>query len=330
MTSFLGLEVGGDVGAPMRDRLAIVDRQMRAAFAADPEPRMPVTGEPAIDIAAWCGVRSVGGIRADAGPHTAGVAIDINYDTQPYIVTCSVKPGAAFDDLDKWRLGGEKAARAMVAMRVDACTVYERALKFRGIAPPEPGDHLHARRIGESTGSVYDRFRVVSDALQFYFSFAFRDNFRSARGDRFVRRVVVTDRNADLQASIPESERLPRSIALERLRAYIVTADYQRLHPGAPPGDAEAVLAEMLWYYEWVRTPMIVGTPSPSAPPQVTRSPTFGFLDIRRDLAIALCSPRGGGMRWGACDFGKEEDDPNENGDMMHFDLNTKAVPAGD
>jgi len=64
--------------------------------------------------------------------------------------------------------------------------------------------------------------------------------------------------------------------------------------------------------YVALRTPLVIG--APSLAPRVARNPARGLMSLRRPVVVALCDV--GGMRWGACDFGRLE-----SGDLMHFDL---------
>lgn len=64
--------------------------------------------------------------------------------------------------------------------------------------------------------------------------------------------------------------------------------------------------------YVALRTPLVIG--APSLAPKIARNPARGLMDLRRPVVVALCNV--GGMRWGACDFGRLE-----SGDVMHFDL---------
>jgi hypothetical protein len=64
--------------------------------------------------------------------------------------------------------------------------------------------------------------------------------------------------------------------------------------------------------YVALRTPLVIG--APSLAPRVARNPARGLMSLRRPVVVALCDV--GGMRWGACDFGRLE-----SGDIMHFDL---------
>jgi len=64
--------------------------------------------------------------------------------------------------------------------------------------------------------------------------------------------------------------------------------------------------------YVALRTPLVIG--APSLAPKIARNPARGLMSLRRPVVVALCDI--GGMRWGACDFGRLE-----SGDIMHFDL---------
>jgi len=64
--------------------------------------------------------------------------------------------------------------------------------------------------------------------------------------------------------------------------------------------------------YVALRTPLVIG--APSLAPRIARNPARGLMSLRRPVVVALCDV--GGMRWGACDFGRLE-----SGDLMHFDL---------
>ena len=64
--------------------------------------------------------------------------------------------------------------------------------------------------------------------------------------------------------------------------------------------------------YVALRTPLVIG--APSLAPKIARNPARGLMNLRRPVVVALCDV--GGMRWGACDFGRLE-----SGDIMHFDL---------
>ena len=69
--------------------------------------------------------------------------------------------------------------------------------------------------------------------------------------------------------------------------------------------------------YVALRTPLVIG--APSLAPKVARNPARGLMSLRRPVVVALCDV--GGMRWGACDFGRLE-----SGDIMHFDITRRIA----
>ena len=101
-------------------------------------------------------------------------------------------------------------------------------------------------------------------------------------------------------------DRVSRAVMTYLAPWYISDAGSQ----GALPGVA--VPPQVAIDYSVLRIPLVVG--SPSLIPKVTRNPARGLMNLRRPVVVALCDV--GGLRWGACDFGRAE-----SGDLMHFDL---------
>jgi hypothetical protein len=114
-------------------------------------------GAPTQTFAAWHGVRGVGGYRKAAGWHGKGLAVDLNYQTNGY-AACRSTVGAHVIH------GGEAAGAGLAGVRrafADAC---DRAcMAYDG----QPAD-LSARKRGESTGSAWDRWHRVSEAVRAY------------------------------------------------------------------------------------------------------------------------------------------------------------------
>ena len=248
----------------------------------------------------WADVTSIRGWRPNSGTsfHASGSAVDIGYDLQPYIVT-RTQVG------DETVYGGEAAGANLQAERRAAAEVYDRAVQFVfGVAAAD----VSARRPGETTSAVYQRFSQTSRALSYYFRHAFLEEPTAV-----LRRPVQnieTISDADLLAAIPTTERRPETEAIADLDTYI-DADFRTRHPGWTLSPRETYM-RMLRDYEHVRIPMQRG--APSASPANTRNPTRGFLDLKREVVEALVDV--GHLRWGAADFGA-----HQSGDVHHFDL---------
>ncbi len=185
--------------------------------------------------------------------------------------------------------------------------VYDRAVQFMR-APADTAD-VSARRPGEATADVYQRFSQVSDALQWYFDFAFLP------GPRGVTRQPIADiegaADADLLSTIPETERRPEAIGIALVESYMQTQQFQSSHPGwtlTPRQQYFRILRD----YEHVRIPMVRG--APVARPADTRNPARGFLHMTPWLVEAMVDV--GRLRWGIADFGA-----GQSGDTHHFDL---------
>ena len=111
---FAGTRVADRVSTKMAAVLAAVEVSLVAQQMA--------AGEFGMTLAEWIGLdQPITGARPPGnGYHSSGSAIDVNYDTAPYIATRS---GATF--------GGEAvAAGADLEMRRRAVEVYDRAVQF--------------------------------------------------------------------------------------------------------------------------------------------------------------------------------------------------------
>ncbi len=318
--TFLGRPVQGGVNPGLRNRLAAVERHLRAVFAALPPALRtdPETGQLVSTFEQWGGVTTVRGWRPSRSlhlsKHQSGSAVDVNYDRQPYIATRG--PGERGGTV----YGGEAAGAALQRERRSATEVYDRAMAFRypsGLTA-DVGE-LHR---GETTGQAYDRFRMTSDALRDYFRFAFVVPPGGAPdvNRRPIRNIEIASEST-LLASIPEGERRPQAEAEALLAERMSGFFWQFVHPDWP-FDVHGTYIRMLRDYEHVRIPMVKN--DPVARPQLTRSPVNGFLHMRRELVEAMRDV--GHLRWGAVDFGQEF-----NGDVHHFDLRDHGgvVPDG-
>jgi hypothetical protein len=295
--TFLGSACDRGVNPVMADRLAKAEAAVRGIYDALPdEDRIdPATGLGSATFRQWCAIKeSHHSWRPGASHHSAGAAIDVNYTTNPYIATRT-----------NGTYGGEAAGAGLNGVREAAVAVYDRAVDFtygNGLIAD-----VAARRQDESTQSVWDRFSTASGALASYLSVAFHTDRTT------VNRAPIPDvEYADTSAldQIPPTELRAQGEALELITDLVASDFFLETHPtGIDPVE---LYYRILRDYELVRVPMVIGAPSYS--PATTRNPARGFLDIRPEIAVALCDV---GMRWGASDF----DAGRSNGDLQHFDL---------
>jgi hypothetical protein len=202
--------------------------------------------------------------------------------------------------------GGEGGAGQLLEVRRRAVDVCDRATQF--FLGADTFADIGARKPGESTASVYARFRSATENLVSYLSFAFNSPlvFISRAPDAEIEGLSEDELELQLRAELKA-----KATAITDLQTFMQSSEFQNVNPDFQL-DAGAQYGRILRDYEHVRIPMVAG--NPSAVPGRTRNPLRGFLNFRVDLAVALCDVSM--MRWGACDFGADFD-----GDMMHFDI---------
>lgn len=284
--TFLGRSCVGGVNPELQRRLVAVEQALQAVHAQSGDPR---------PFFEWCEIREDHKAwRPHSGHHSSGSALDINYTTCPYIVT---RTGAA--------LGGEAGTPNAQAVRQRAVDVYDTAVRFRGTSADAADVSIRVRDTIEVT---YDRFHRVSKALEYYFGHVIWSV------DAILTRPVANlDHAPDGDpafAAIPLTERLDEASGVAALQATMNDPTWQANHPGWPLSPAQQYW-QLLRDFEALRVPFLIG--NPAAPITTTRNPSIGFLDLRREVVVALVNT--GGLRWGACDFGVDE-----SGDVMHFD----------
>jgi hypothetical protein len=291
-TTFLDQECGSGAALGVNPAMKLLLEGAQAAIQAiydslSRDERIdPATGKADATFDQWCAVTGPHICwRLNAGHHSAGAAIDIDVVANPYIVT---RNGTT--------PGGESASglstddrQRLVDARNRALAVYDRAMLF--MSPPAEAADVRGRQPGETTLSVWTRFKTVSDALVGYLSFAINPQLT------VVNRVAIENADdlsdVDLLARIPESERLAVDFAIAQLGAFLASQDFQESHPSWP-NDAREQYLRMLRDYEQVRIPMEIG--NPTATPLRTRNPARGFMDLRSEIVDALCEQ---GLRWG-------------------------------
>ncbi|MCY1004459.1 hypothetical protein OV079_02515 [Nannocystis pusilla] len=168
-------------------------------------------------------------------------------------------------------------------------------------------------RVHDTIEVTYDRFRLVSDALAYYLGHVIW-----TVDPTIARSITNLDSVPDGDpafAAIPLTERLDETNGVIALEATMHDPAWQANHPGWSLSPAQQYW-QILRDFEALRVPFLFG--NPAAPITTTRNPSLGFLDLRREVVVALVSV--GHLRWGASDFGV-----NQSGDVMHFDLNGHA-----
>jgi hypothetical protein len=137
-------------------------------------------GAPAPTYQAWAGVSGAGGYRKAAGWHGRGLAVDMSYQQQGYVVTRTrTKRGVVY--------GGERAGASIIGARkafADAC---DRACIALDGAPAD----LSARYPGETTGAVWDRWDRTSRAVAAYLAPYYQTTDDLDAGDADVREGVT-------------------------------------------------------------------------------------------------------------------------------------------
>ena len=114
-------------------------------------------GAPTQTFAEWHGIRGVGGYRKAAGWHGKGLAVDLNYSTNGYSATRHrTARGVVY--------GGEGAGASVRGAREAFAAACDRACIALDGAPAD----IAPRKAGESTGSVWDRWHRVSEAVRAY------------------------------------------------------------------------------------------------------------------------------------------------------------------
>jgi hypothetical protein len=285
----------------MAERLDEIEASLQDLFDSlpDDEKTSFATGQITTSLGEWAGVvQDHIGWRNEKSHHGTGSALDINVNQSPYIVT---RTGVV--------LGGEAVKfEGREAMRLLAVSVYDRAAAFRlqGFLA-----NVSDRQPNETHGEVYDRFEAVSTALRQYLGLAFKTD-----GPLIIQRPPIENAGIatlDNLLAIPESERKPQDQAILSISAMLQDPDFIATHPSFP-FTVEETYQQILRDYELVRIPMVIGTPS--LEPQKSRNPVYGFINLRREVIVAMCDEGSNQLRWGTCDFGPEQD-----GDTGHFDL---------
>jgi hypothetical protein len=168
-------------------KLARVEAALRDAYLEE-MLTLPASEQPT--FVAWHGVRGVGGYREGAGYHGKGRAIDINYSRNGY-AACATHTARGLV------YGGESAGAKLPGVRRAFIAACGRACAAAGVLCD-----LSARREGESTASVWDRWHVVSEAVRAYLApyFPAVDDLDAGEADTLPGVTIPAQVMADYEA----------------------------------------------------------------------------------------------------------------------------------
>jgi hypothetical protein len=289
--TFMGLPILGGVCSALLPRLRIAEAALLA-----------------IGTAQSLGVRSASGYQGGGfhGLHSWGLALDINYVTNPYVM----------------HEAGERALDNQLRQ------VFQRICHFLIVNNPDHPDSdsiipqlgrlPHSRTLQQN----YLAMRAESDAMIRYFALmedgaALQQYLNGPIGYQGYLRAFGPD-GASLAtvSTAPNQSQLPNVPAVQRQMREDWTALTSRPIPGSatlPHAACECEDSEL----RYQPAPPVHGDRPFDGPGGRRllegRTPLAGYFDLSLEVVRALVSPHVG-LRWGATDFGPE------SGDIMHFD----------
>lgn len=237
------------------------------------------------------------------GIHSLGCAIDVNYETSPYLM----------------HEAGEKALDATLP------AVYNRIAYFvLGRASVIPLDITVFNSSTSHRDAMYTALQEESDAMRKYFGLYMRDPhtfltpyLASAPGAANAKK---TSWNSAAAGTVPSM-----TDALKQIQADWVTLSGRsngpqillQTTPGGVNKDWQNPCDVGMCYPQAMSYPVEAGyKTAPDAPfvskGNVVRDPSYGFMNFDHEVVKALCDH---GFTWGAIGFG------GESGDIMHFEL---------
>lgn len=305
---FLGVSIPGKLHRSFQAALGHVE----TAYLALVDGRAASPSAAQRTIASLPPTTTIGGLDGSTGVHDLhswGLAIDINYLTNPYVI----------------HEAGEREFDVRLAL------VYRRIARLvlgRESVLPQLGSDLVARSRGtgrerrsRATIAIFDLLAEESDAMVVFFTLM-RDTaqlaayaaehpgrFRSAFPSVRAEASSVDFRAAQQQMMFDWTEltSAPGPDCVDGVR----TVPYPTARP-----TAERLSGSRRPAQEAVRGP----SHAPDRPFDVrgrqapdVRSPLRGFMSLRRSLVLAFACHEG--IRWGGSDLG------HQSGDLMHFDF---------
>jgi hypothetical protein len=299
--SFMTIPITGGICRAMMPALAVAETALRR-----------------IGTAATLGIRSLSGFQGDGfhGYHSWGLAVDINYTTNPYIMN---ENGEGV--LDR-QLG----------------PVFNRICRLMIVNDPNHPESVSiVPRLGElrrtrQLAQAYAAIRAESDAMQRYFALmldgaALQRYLNTPAGYQgYLAAFGPGGASAAGRSVVPNQSTPPDALAVQHQMQGDWTVLTSRDIPQTqlPPSNATACYPDLMFQ----SAPRIPKGDRPFDGPGGQsllqgRSPLTGYLDLSEELVRALV---GAHLRWGATDFGPE------SGDIMHFDcgnLGGLGFPSG-
>ncbi|MBL8619034.1 MAG: SH3 domain-containing protein [Deltaproteobacteria bacterium] len=229
-------------------------------------------------------------IRDEISAHGLGLAIDINYASNPWVGGDNTRVRD-----DRRRPGDGDARAANAAFEALA----RHALEFSGLpAPANSAGHTDPLPRGAADhGAAWDQMDQLDNAIEVYFSML--GNAPRAPGGRAAAPLLRGQVSAAAPGAGAQIESFLRARGLSPTAAEVqewerrLRADFQ----------AQSTSATSNW---------VQGTIGRGA-----ARDDVGVMNLQRELVVALCDVAG--LRWGAGDFG------NESGDIMHFDASDRV-----
>lgn len=282
--TFLGLPISGGVHKEMLPRLREVEK--RLGFKS---------GSPGAD---QHGVGTISGYQSPGfrSLHSWGLAVDINYATNPYIMH-----EAGEEKLDK-QLGPVYHRIARLMLRRDS--VIPKGITGSG-----------------GPKGFYSQLVEESDAMQKYFKLM--QDLPAL--EKFVQ---TTDGAAGLKLAFSASSTSAADVQRQMMNDWsLLTTSKGPAIPAGPNATEVCPSAGACTQKPYPKATSASGdrpfAGAKNAAPPAGRSPVNGFIDLRPELVTALTDANllgGPGLRWGATDFG------GQSGDVMHFDMGNQGV----
>ena len=243
------------------------------------------------------------------GRHAKGVAVDINFDSCPYVIGEAGEGG-----LDKASQGANFDSLADTYDRIAWVMTGARSAINTVISPhAAKTDTRKTSDTSATAGADFDKLKADSDAMQRYFALVGQPD------------ATLAATLAAIPAGAPAATKISTLSTADDLRKRIA---FDYLTVGGSRANLDALAgterAKLVGYGLPGAAPTVKstteknkdGTPKdadrPFAGGTATRAPEKGYMNIRKEIVMGLT---GVGMRWGATDFG-----PGASGDIMHFD----------